>query len=163
MLYISFRNAFCAGLLLAALTGVYLSQLWPAEKQVRLHSEHFLHAIEQKDWTGVGAFVDADYKDQWGQDRPAVAARLGNALRYVQNLQIHHDESAIRVEGNAGTWRGRISLEAEPSELSAIVKERVNTLGSPFELRWREASGKPWDWKLVGVTNSELELPPDAY
>jgi hypothetical protein len=30
---------------------------------------------------------------------------------------------------------------------------------TPFELRWRHESWKPWDWKLVEVHNPELEVP----
>jgi len=45
---VSFRNWCSAGLLLAVLTAACLFRLWQGEKQVRLHTEHFLHAIEQK-------------------------------------------------------------------------------------------------------------------
>jgi hypothetical protein len=37
--------------------------------------------------------------------------------------------------------------------------ERINSLSTPFDLRWRHVSGKPWDWKLIAVSNSQLELP----
>ncbi len=47
--------------------------------------------------------------------------------------------------------------------MSAFVNERVNTLETPFELQWQQQSGKPWDWKLVAVTNAELELPAAGY
>jgi hypothetical protein len=43
----------------------------------------------------------------------------------------------------------------------ALLKERVNSLATPFELVWRRVSAKPWDWKLVHVSNSTLEIPAD--
>ncbi len=160
---VSFRNWFSAGLLLAVLTAACLFRLWQGEKQVRLHNEHFLHAIEQKAWANAGAFMDEQYRDQWGQDRTLVLARLREVLPYMRNLQIRSKELAIVVRGNDGTWRGRITLEAEPDEISALIKERVNALDeSPFELQWRKVSGSPWDWKLIRVTNAELELPDDG-
>jgi hypothetical protein len=145
------------------LTAACLFRLWQGEKQVRLHIEHFLHAIEQKAWAKAGAFMDEQYRDQWGQDRTLVLARLREVLPYMRNLQIRSEELAIVVRGNDGTWRGRITLEAEPDEISALIKERVNALDeSPFELQWRKVSGSPWDWKLIRVTNAELELPDDG-
>jgi hypothetical protein len=39
----------------------------------------------------------------------------------------------------------------------------VNKLPSPFELEWRRLSGKPWDWKLVGVSNPACQIPAHAY
>ena len=38
------------------------------------------------------------------------------------------------------------------------VIERVNRLTKPFELHWRHESWRPWDWKLVQVSNPALEL-----
>jgi len=35
------------------------------------------------------------------------------------------------------------------------------SLGAPFELQWRRISGKPWDWKLIRVSNPELQLPSE--
>ena len=40
-----------------------------------------------------------------------------------------------------------------------LVKERVSSLTTPFDLEWRRMSAKPWDWKLVRVSNAELALP----
>jgi hypothetical protein len=45
--------------------------------------------------------------------------------------------------------------------LGAVVKERVNSLTTPFELQWRHISRKPWDWKLVRVSNPELDIPAE--
>ena len=41
--------------------------------------------------------------------------------------------------------------------------ERINSLTSPFELRWRKQNWQPWDWKLVQVRNPSLQLPVDAF
>ncbi len=92
MFSVSFRKGFCAGLLLAVLTAVYLFRLWQGEKQVRLHNEHFLHAIEQKAWAKAGAFIDEQYQDQCGQDRAVVLARLWEVLSYVRNLKIRSED-----------------------------------------------------------------------
>ena len=66
----------------------------------------------------------------------------------------------IQASGRAGFWRSRIEIQgAENSELAYMVKERVNQLTSPFTLEWKQISAKPWDWKLVRVSNDTLEIP----
>jgi hypothetical protein len=42
-----------------------------------------------------------------------------------------------------------------------LLDERVNKLPTPFKLEWHRFSGKPWDWKLVRVSNSAFEIPAD--
>jgi hypothetical protein len=44
-----------------------------------------------------------------------------------------------------------------------VLDQRVNKLPTPFELEWHRLSGKPWDWKLVRVSNSGFEIPADMY
>ncbi len=44
-----------------------------------------------------------------------------------------------------------------------LLDERVNKLPTPFELEWHHLSWKPWDWKLVRVSNASFEIPADLY
>jgi hypothetical protein len=53
----------------------------------------------------------------------------------------------------------RISVEGDDSEVMAEIKQRINSLTTPFKLQWRRQSAKPWDWKLVHVSNRELQIP----
>ncbi len=49
------------------------------------------------------------------------------------------------------------------SDVMELLEERLNSLPTPFGLEWRRLSGKPWDWKLVRVSNPSLEIPADSY
>ena len=158
----SVRNGFYAGALLAFAIGIYLFQLWQPERQVRLHSEHLLRAIEQKSWPTIGEFIDPTYADRWGHDRDLLLARLRFVLPYARNLQlvlIASDAHAVSMEGN---WSARVTVEADPNEVTALIKDRINTLDAPFDLHWRRF-GKPWEWKLVRVENAALELPESNF
>jgi len=159
---VTFRNGFYAGLLLAIGVGLYLFQLWRPERQVRLHSIHLLETIEQNKWARLADFLDEAYQDQWGQDRALVITRLRSILPAVRNLRLEVMAPATRAGRDEGEWSARITLEADPNEVSTYVKDRVNTLDAPFELRWRRI-GKLWEWKLVSVRNSALEIPTDAF
>ena len=54
-------------------------------------------------------------------------------------------------------------LYSSDNDVMELLDERVNSLPAPFELEWHRLSGKPWDWKLVRVSNSAFEIPADLY
>lgn len=158
----SFRNGFYAGLLVAIAIGVYLLQLWQADRQLELHSAHFLEAVERKDWSEIEEFVDPAYRDQWGHDRALLIARMRAVLRYTRNLRLEAHEALPIPSGDHGEWRAQVTASGEENELMTLIKQHINTLEEPFHLQWRRQSWKPWDWKLIGVTNPALELPEGA-
>ncbi len=163
MLRPGFLNGFSAGLVLALVLGIYLFFLWQPRRQIYLHNEHFLHAIEQKSWSKVRDFMDKGYQNQWGQGRELVLSRLREVLRALRNFRINRQEQSIDVAQRAGEWRGRITVDSDIDEVSTMFKERVNALEKPFELRWQQQSGKPWDWKLVRVMNAGFEATADGF
>jgi len=160
---ISFRGGFYGGLALALCIGLYLIWLWRPERQARRHTENFLHAIEHKNWTAAGDFIGSDYQDQWGDDRARVFERMREGFRYVRGVRISAFSVTVRVQRRRAEWMGRIWIDGDEGEAMNLLKERVNSLATPFELEWRRISAKPWDWKLVRVSNSALEIPADIY
>ena len=160
---ISFRGGFYVGLAVALCIGLYLVWLWRPERQIRRHTENFLHAIEHKNWTAAGDFIGSDYRDQWGDDRARVLERMREGFRYVRGIQIYASNTTLLIEGRRAKWTGKITIDGDEGEAMDLLKERVNSLVTPFELEWRRLSAKPWDWKLVRVSNSALEIPADVY
>jgi hypothetical protein len=157
----SFRSGFYGGLIAAILLGLFLIWLWRPERLVRHHTRNFLRAIEYKSWTGAAGFIDSDYHDQWGDDRTRVLERMREGFRYVRGLRINASNPTLRIENRRAIWSGKIMIEGDRSEMMELLEERVNSLATPFELEWRQVSAKPWDWKLVRVSNSALEIPAD--
>lgn len=140
--------------------GVYLVRLWSAERQVQLHTDHLLQSLEDRSWTRFSSFLADSYKDQWGEDRALVLQRSRAVFGYLRGIRLIASEVEIQAGGRAGYWRAKINLAgAENSELAAMVRERLSKLPSPFTLEWQQVSGKPWDWKLMRVSNDALELP----
>ena len=155
----SFRNGLYAGLLTAAIVGIWLATLWQPERQVRLHSEHLLSQIEKKDWRAVGDFIAEDYQDRWGNDRSRALGRVRQVLSHLPKARIVASGAQVRIEDRRGYWQAKITVSGDPSEFTTLIEERVNSLPAPFELEWRRRSGKPWDWKLGSVRNPSLEVP----
>jgi hypothetical protein len=88
---------------------------------------------------------------------------MREGFRYARGVRISPFSITVRVERRRAEWIGRIWIDGAESEIMESLKERVNSLAAPFELEWRRLSAKPWDWKLVHVSNSALEIPADVY
>jgi hypothetical protein len=138
---------------------IYLMWLWATEHQVRLHSNHLLAAIESKSWPKFADSLADDYQDQWGQDHALALDRTRNVFRYVRGIHIVPGYAIVQTGDGKATWQAKITVEGGDTELGALIKERVNPLTTPFTLEWRKQSWKPWDWKLVRVSNPGLEIP----
>ena len=160
---ISFRGGFIIGLAVAACAGLYLIWLWGPEHQVRLHTENFFHAIEHRDWETVADFIGNDYQDQWGDNRARVLERMREGFRWVPGSKIVAASPVVNVETRRAIWIGKITLYSSDDDVMQLLDERINKLPTPFELEWHRLSGKPWDWKLVRVSNSAFEIPVEMY
>jgi hypothetical protein len=160
---ITFRGGFYGGLVLAVSVGLYLFWLWRPEQQVRLHTENFFRAIDHRNWDAVADFIGNDYQDQWGDDRVRVLDRMREGFRWVRGSRIIGSNSNVQMEAGRGVWIGKITVYSSDDGVMGVLDERVNKLPTPFKLEWVQLSGKPWDWKLVRVSNSAFEIPADLY
>lgn len=159
----TFKISFYAGALLAAIIGLWLAQLWQAEKQVRLHNDHFLQQIAERDWSGAGDFIAADYHDDWGHDRKELLNRLHLVLGFFTSLTINTANPQVSANAPAGWWSAKVRIEGSGSEFAPAIVERVNSVTEPFVLHWRRESWRPWDWKLVRVSNPALEISGSGF
>ena len=160
---ISFRAGFYFGVIGALLFGGFFLWLWQPDRQVSRHTESLFRAIEQKNWEQMADLISGDYRDDWGHDRSRVLERTREMFRYLRSVKIGHSPASIRIDNDQAHWSARIEIDAEQSDIAALLKERVNSVATPFELEWRRVSRKPWDWKLASVKNPDLQIPPDSY
>jgi hypothetical protein len=160
---VTFRGGFLGGVVLALCIGLYLLWLWRPEHQVRLHTENFFHSIEHRNWDAVADFIGDDYQDQWGDDRARVLERMMEGFRWVRGSRIMAPNPGVQVESQRAIWIGKITLYSSDDSVMEVLDERLNKLPTPFELEWRRLSGKPWDWRLVRVSNSAFQVPADVY
>jgi len=160
---ITLRGALVGGLAVALSIGLYLLWLWRPEHQVRLNTEHFFHAIDGRNWETVADFISDDYRDQWADDRTRLLERMREGFRWVRGSRITAANASVQVETPRAIWVGKIMVYSSDDGVMEVLDERVNKLTAPFEFEWRRISGKPWDWKLVRVSNPAFQIPADAY
>ena len=158
---ITLRGALISGTAIAICLGVYLVWLWRPEHQVRLHTQHFFHAIDGRNWETVAEFIGEDYRDQWDHDRTRLLERLREGFRWVRGSKITAPTATVQVQTGRVFWIGKINVYSSDDGVMQLLDERVNRLPTPFKLEWHRFSGKPWAWKLVRVSNSAFEIPSD--
>ena len=160
---ITFRGGLYGGLALALCIGLYLIWLWRPEHQVQRHTENFFRAIEHRNWETVADSIGENYQDQWGDDRARVLERMREGFRWVRGARIIAANPTVRIEFRGAVWAGKVTLYSTDDDVMQLLDERINKLPAPFELEWHHLSRKPWDWKLVRVSNSAFQIPADMY
>lgn len=151
------------GLLAGALcTGSFLFWLWRPEHQIRVHTQHFFNAIDGRNWETVGEFIGENYRDQWDDDRTRVLDRMREGFRWMPGSTITAPDAVVQVGTQRAIWTGKINVYSSDDGVMQLLDERVNRLPTPFELEWHQTSGKPWDWKLVRVSNPAFQIPADV-
>jgi hypothetical protein len=158
---ITLRGASIGGTALVISVGVYLFWLWRPEHQVRLHTENLFHAIDGRNWESVADFIGEEYRDQWDDDRPRLLERMREGFRWVRGSRITVRDPIVHVESPRAIWLGKINVYSSDDGVMQLLDERLNRLPAPFELEWHHVSGKPWDWKLVRVSNPAFQVPAD--
>ena len=160
---ISLRGAIIGVFGITLCISLYLFWLWRPEHQVRLHTEHFFHAIDGRNWDAVAGFLDENYGDQWDHDRTRLLERMREGFRWVPSSRITAPDALVQVEPRRAIWVGKINVYSTDDDVMQLLDERVNRLPAPFQLDWQQVSTKPWDWKLVRVSNPAFQNPTDLY
>jgi len=158
---ITLRGAIIGILAIGLCIGLYLFWLWRPAHQVRLHTQHFFHAIDGRNWDRVAEFIGGDYRDQWDQNQSRLLERMREGFRWLPGSTITAPDAVVRVESLRAIWIGRINVYCSDDGAMQLLDERVNRLPAPFELEWHQVSEKPWDWRLVRVSNPAFQIPTD--
>jgi len=153
MMFRKYAPAAGSGLVAFAL---FLLWLWQPERQVRLHTSHFLKKVERRNWDAARKFLADDYSDRWQHDRDSAVSEAREAFRQFLFLTIENRTDSCEMAPDSATTRTVIKISGNGGPVAQLVMERVNTLQGPFTLAWRKASWRPWDWQLTSVDHPEL-------
>jgi hypothetical protein len=144
------------------LWAMWLFWLWQPERQVRLHTTHFLKKVEQRNWNDARAFLADDFSDRWGHDKNTAMEDAKEVFAQFLFLTIESKTDRCEVHGTEGVAETRVKIAGNGQGVAQLVMQRVNGLREPFTFRWRKSGGKPWEWQLVFVDQPELNIDPGA-
>src|SRR3954453_60074 len=123
---ISFRGASVGTATLLLAIALYLIWLWRPEHQVRLHSQNFFHAIDQRNWDAVADFIGDEYQDQWGNDRARLLERMREGFRWIRGSRIMAPDSVVNAEALRAIWSGKITVYSSDDSVMEALDQRVN-------------------------------------
>ena len=137
---------------------LYLLWLWQPERQVRLHTAHFLGKVERRNWEAAARFMAADYRDRWWHDRATALAEAREAFRQFLFVTLEVRTDSCELAPESATTRTVLRVSGQGGPVAQLVMERVNTLREPFVFAWRKAGWPPWAWELTSVDHPELNV-----
>jgi len=155
----SWRWLLC--LQIAALVFWLLSQGVTAESQVRHRAEGFRRALADGRSAKAWHMVSADYRDQWGMDRDQIGSALRDVSRQFLTLRVEWADPQF-VAGLDRTMTLTTLPRLDGRAISPVGEMMLSTarrLDQPFTFHWKKEGWWPWTWRVVSITNPDLELP----
>lgn len=128
----------------------------PGRRLIRCQ-ERLLEAAGNRNWKAVRDFLADDYRDQWGHDRDQAIALASEALQNFLTLEITSEATSVRRDGPEAMISARLRLAGRGNAIGEEILSRANSLESHFQFAWKRKSWKPWDWKLVYLSQPELD------
>ncbi len=141
-----------------ALWALWLIWLWQPERQVRLHTTHFLKKVEQRNWNGARSFLARDFSDRWGHDASAALGDGHEVFSHFLFLTIESRVDHVDWQSPVATAHTLVKISGTGDPIAQMVMEKVNTLREPFDFTWRRAGRVPWAWELTSIDHPALRL-----
>jgi len=140
---------------------IFLVVLWAPERQIRLHQEHLLSAISDKNWARVASFIAEDYSDRWGHDKAFVTQAAREVFAQFFALELTMSQPVLSRRDQNGEVSGRLIAKGSGGPFAQMAIDKLQELREPFTFRWQKRSWKPWDWTLTRVDHPTLEVPAE--
>jgi hypothetical protein len=151
-----------AAALVLVLWALWLFWLWQPERQVRLHTTHFLKKVERRNWAAARDFLADDFTDRWGHDKNSALEDAQQVFAQFLFLTIENRTDNCDIRGTAATTRTRVKISGNGGAVAQMVMERVNGLSQPFLFTWRKVGSAPWSWQLTHIDQPELNIDPNV-
>ncbi len=131
-------------------------EVMPGRRLARCQ-EQFLEAAGKRNWKAVRELMAEDYRDQWGYDREQAIAQASEALQNFLTLEITGEDTSMQRDGREATVSARLRMAGRGNAIGEEILSRANSMESHFQFAWKRKSWKLWDWKLVFISQPELD------
>jgi hypothetical protein len=136
---------------------------WQPERQVHLHQQNLLRAVEKRNWKKVSRMIDDRFTTTWGIDKPTALREGAEVFRHFFSLQIIWHDPVVWAGNEHGQARGRMEFTGKGTAIAELVKSHVNTATAPTTFAWRRPGWQPWRWTLMSVENPEITIPQNPF
>lgn len=144
------------------LWALWLAWLWQPERQVRLHTSHFLKKVERRNFQAAGKMMAADFHDRWEHDRSSALEDAHQVFSQFVFVTIENRTESCDMREGEATAHTRVKISGNGGGVAQLVMSRVNSLQQPFTFTWRKVGSAPWQWELTRIDQPELNIDPSA-
>ena len=130
------------------------------DRQLDKSFARLISAAENRDFKSLREIMDPDYRDQWNMDRTQAVSAASEALGQFLFLRIVTENMSGSRQGREATIAARLRFSGRANAVGEAILQHVNALEDDFRFAWRRKSWKPWDWKLVSVSQNEIQFDP---
>lgn len=130
------------------------------DRQLDKAFARLIAAAENRDFKSLRELMAPDYRDQWKMDREQALGAASDALGTFLVLRIVPENLSGSRQGTAAVIAARLRLSGRANAVGGAILEQVNALEDDFQFAWRRKSWKPWDWKLVSLSQNEIQFDP---
>jgi len=139
--------------------GLYLLWSWQPERQVAHRFGELLTALEDRKWKKVDQLISPEYSDEWGTRKADLLRWSEEGLRHFFWITFTPADPRFSREAEGViTVETRLKLDGRGTAIASAAIDRVNGLSDPILFVWRKEGGKPWDWRLASIRQSEINL-----
>lgn len=119
--------------------------------------EQLIQAASARNWDKVKELMAEDYRDGWGYDRDQAVKAGSDVLMNFLTLEITEEDASVERRGREATISTRLRLRGRGNALGETIMEHANSFEGHFQFAWSRKSWKPWDWKLVSISQPEID------
>lgn len=154
------RRWILRGVALVVLAGaVYF--VWPffqsSEAQVEAQQRRLVHAVEKRQWSKVKELMDESYADQWKLRRDPALSFAHQLLGGFLIFHVEWKPQGTKVDGNNFQLQGTLKVTGTGAGASSMIVDRSAQIRQPWTFTWHKIGWGPKDWRLLSVSNPELE------
>jgi hypothetical protein len=116
-----------------------------------------LAALADNKLDDFATYLDPNYHDGFGLDREGALA-LAKTIRghfILCTITREQPELVLDPGKQSATSRAIIRLGGQGSPVASAAIQASAASDTHTLFRWRRASWKPWDWKLIAVDNTD--------
>jgi len=129
-----------------------------ADRQLENRFRGLVEAVEDRNWKKLETYLADDYVDEWGNNRARTLELAQQGFQYFLVLEITPVDPEFTLQGREAEVRTKFDLVGRGRGPAQIVLKEAGKLQEPFVLVWRQESWKPWDWRLISMSQPELKL-----
>ena len=144
------------------LWALWLAWLWQPERQVRLHTSHFLKKVERRNWAAAKEMMAADFTDRWEHNKASAIEDAQMVFSQFVFVTIENRTTRCLIYPPEGFADTKVKISGNGGGVAQLVMSRVNSLQEPFTFTWRKMGSAPWQWELIRVDQPELNIDAGA-